>query len=877
MLAGRGLGLPSCQQPARSRDLPGLEIDLKTVGPDEELQVELAGGGPADLLLIARGGPLDLLGGLARLGLAFQHELGNAAGDGHPDVEVAVAAGVLVELVDEDLGVDAGGRIASQPPALDDEGGPLLGPILDLLGVDGHDTSFPAEEGRRLGALGRRPGIGQVDDLRLHGPQVDRLGELRAHRGELFGPGVAPGQQLVGLLLPALGLFLPGEQFELRLALLRLVFAEHFGVGLIVGNPLAKLAEPFGRVDAVVLLPQRLQARFELGPHGEQFPQPFEHRFERLGLDAFGVADPLDGVADAELGDRQEDHEDADDVGHRIEQGVEASAAGFAWSSHGVLLLEYAQVDLAVPDDRQLAVAGAVGSGHGAGGVEGRQGVVANQEDRGGLGRGGDAFEQGGQLLVGAEVGAADPPRLAVVHDDVGGGALDEGRLEVDAASARPDDHLGLVGPDAELFELGGQLRSLLLLGGESIDWFPPIAPIGPADGPAPLVTNAEINQIADLFGLHFNADTVSDPLRYDGAKTNAILGPKEDILVIEASSLAISKDAFPLARTTPSGYVTAAAGAGPEALDQGADGEAALAPEEMPLSVMADEVLPPDVVPMPADGEVPAEGEPATATAEEAGMEVSSDPVPMAGLAFTGPIVIAAIDFGRKGEDTVGVFRNGAWYLDYDNDGITDSIVTFGMSSDIPVIGDWNGDGKDGIGAFRPLAQMFYLDFNNDGVTDAKISYGSSSDTPVAGDWNGDGRNSIGVFNNGWWNLDYDNNGVADLIIKYGISGDIPISGDWNGDGKDGIGAFRPSSGMLYLDYNNDGVTDATLKYGLSGDKPIAGDWNGDGRDSVGMFRPSSSRFYLDYNNDGITDSSVRYGVGTDKAVRGDWLKKQT
>ena len=358
---------------------------------------------------------------------------------------------------------------------------------------------------------------------------------------------------------------------------------------------------------------------------------------------------------------------------------------------------------------------------------------------------------------------------------------------------------------------------------------------------------------------------------------TNAILGPKEDILVIEASSLRISKDAFPLARTTPSGYVTAAAGAGPEALDQGADGEAALAPEEMPLSVMADEVLPPDVVPMPADGEVPPEGEPVTATAEEAGMEVSSDPVPMAGLAFTGPIVIAAIDFGRKGEDTVGVFRNGAWYLDYDNDGITDSIVTFGMSSDIPVIGDWNGDGKDGIGAFRPLAQMFYLDFNNDGVTDAKISYGSSSDTPVAGDWNGDGRNSIGVFNNGWWNLDYDNNGVADLIIKYGISGDIPISGDWNGDGKDGIGAFRPSSGMLYLDYNNDGVTDATLKYGLSGDKPIAGDWNGDGRDSVGMFRPSSSRFYLDYNNDGITDSSVRYGVGTDKAVRGDWLKKQT
>jgi len=420
-----------------------------------------------------------------------------------------------------------------------------------------------------------------------------------------------------------------------------------------------------------------------------------------------------------------------------------------------------------------------------------------------------------------------------------------------------------------------GNGGGLLLLGGEDVDWLPQV---GPAEGPAPLVTNEVINQMSDLFGLHFNADTVSDPLRYDGAVTNAILGPKEDILVINASSLAISKDASALARTTPSGYVTAAAGAGPEAPPQEADVEAALTPEEMPLSVMADELLPPDVVPMPADGEVPPEGEPVTATAEEAGMEVSSDPVPMAGLSFTGPIVIAAVDFGRKGEDTVGVFRNGAWFLDYDNDATSDKTVGFGMTGDRPTAGDWSGDGKDTVGVFR--SGMFFLDYTSNGWTadDLTIPFGMSGDLPIAGDWNGGGKDTVGVFRSGMFFLDYTNNGWTpdDLIIPFGMSGDLPIAGDWNGDGKDTVGVFRPSAGMFFLDYTNNGWTpdDAAIAFGTSGDQPLAGDWNGDGKDTIGFFRPSTRAWNLDYDNNGVADKTLTYGLSTDLPTTGDWYK---
>ncbi|WP_081472282.1 C1 family peptidase [Methanothrix harundinacea] len=427
-----------------------------------------------------------------------------------------------------------------------------------------------------------------------------------------------------------------------------------------------------------------------------------------------------------------------------------------------------------------------------------------------------------------------------------------------------------------------GNGGGLLLLGGDGVDWLPPIAPMGPADGPAPLAENDVINQVGDLFGLHFNADTVSDPLRYDGAVTNAILGPKEDILVIEASSLRISKDAFALARTTPSGYVTAAGGADPEVRPQEADVEAALNPEETPLSVMADEVLPPDVVPMPADGEVPPGGEladPAVTPDEDEELDASSEPVPMAGLSFTGPIVIAAIDFGRKGEDTIGVFRpsNQWWYLDYDNDAVPDFIIPYGLNGDQAIAGDWDGDGKDTIGVFRPSNQGWYLDYNNDAIPDFFIPYGLNGDQAVAGDWNGDGKDTIGVFrpsNQGWY-LDYNNDAVPDQMIVYGLNGDLAVAGDWNGDGKDTIGVFRPSNRGWYLDYNNDAVPDQIIVYGLTGDVPVVGDWNGDGKDTIGVFRPSNRGWYLDYNNDAIPDLIIFYGLTGDQAIVGDWYKR--
>jgi parallel beta-helix repeat protein len=179
---------------------------------------------------------------------------------------------------------------------------------------------------------------------------------------------------------------------------------------------------------------------------------------------------------------------------------------------------------------------------------------------------------------------------------------------------------------------------------------------------------------------------------------------------------------------------------------------------------------------------------------------------------------------------ERIGLFRPSTqmWYMDYDNDGVTDNSVKYGRSTDIPVAGDWDGDGRDEIGLFRPSTQMWYLDYNNDRVTDYSVKWGESTDIPVAGDWDGDGKDEIGLFrpSTRYWYLDYDNDGVNDYMVKWGVSTDMPVAGDWDDDGKDEIGLFRPSTQMWYMDYDIDGVKDYMVKWGASTDIPVAGAW---------------------------------------------------
>jgi hypothetical protein len=72
------------------------------------------------------------------------------------------------------------------------------------------------------------------------------------------------------------------------------------------------------------------------------------------------------------------------------------------------------------------------------------------------------------------------------------------------------------------------------------------------------------------------------------------------------------------------------------------------------------------------------------------------------------------------------------------------DALYTnFGRTGDIPVVGDWNGDGMTKIGVFRVVSGQgrWYLDFNGNGIweggsVDKYYIFGTLGDWPVTGNW---------------------------------------------------------------------------------------------------------------------------------------------
>jgi hypothetical protein len=68
------------------------------------------------------------------------------------------------------------------------------------------------------------------------------------------------------------------------------------------------------------------------------------------------------------------------------------------------------------------------------------------------------------------------------------------------------------------------------------------------------------------------------------------------------------------------------------------------------------------------------------------------------------------------------------------------------GNTSLIPVVGDWNGDGKADIATFDPATATWSLRYEHStGLADGgTFQFGTRNSIPVVGDWNGDGRSAL-------------------------------------------------------------------------------------------------------------------------------------
>jgi Beta-lactamase enzyme family len=215
-------------------------------------------------------------------------------------------------------------------------------------------------------------------------------------------------------------------------------------------------------------------------------------------------------------------------------------------------------------------------------------------------------------------------------------------------------------------------------------------------------------------------------------------------------------------------------------------------------------------------------------------------------------------------------------WYYlrNTNTSGSSDQAFTYGNAHDVPLIGDWNGDGKDTAGVDR---QGNFLLRNNTGggFADTSFFYGDPGDEVFVGDWTGSGKDTIGIRRGTTFYLRNTNtSGGADTVFNYGDPGDEVIIGDWNGDGTDTIGLYRPSTATFYLrNTNSTGIADIVAQMGNTGDIPIAGRWTPGAPTTIGVYRPSTATFYLrNTNTSGGADTVVNYGNPGDTPIVGDW-----
>jgi hypothetical protein len=237
--------------------------------------------------------------------------------------------------------------------------------------------------------------------------------------------------------------------------------------------------------------------------------------------------------------------------------------------------------------------------------------------------------------------------------------------------------------------------------------------------------------------------------------------------------------------------------------------------------------------------------------------------------------LALPAMPTGAAGVSTdvvVLVEPRGCWHLKRASG--PDYTFSFGVKGDIPLLGDWDGDGYDTPGAYRPSSGFVYLtnNFPADGgaaIADPDLSFyfGMKGDQVFVGDWNGDGIDTVGVRRRGKILLtNYNATSIAASEFFFGLPGDVAYGGRPAAAAADGIYLHRPATGFVYYTTETSAPesasTDGDLFFGIPGDTFVMGDWNGNGQDSAGLQRPGDRTIYLRNSlSTGAADSSFYWG----------------
>ncbi len=197
------------------------------------------------------------------------------------------------------------------------------------------------------------------------------------------------------------------------------------------------------------------------------------------------------------------------------------------------------------------------------------------------------------------------------------------------------------------------------------------------------------------------------------------------------------------------------------------------------------------------------------------------------------------------------------------------DKVVAFGTSSDQPVLGDWDGNGKANPGVRNPDSKTFRLKMRKRVV---EVKFGRRGDLAIAGDWDGDGRWEVGVRRSTTNVFKLRAADGAVTKVRLGDADDLPVTGDWDGDGVTDLGVYDSATATYTLRRVDDTGMEwlSQVGVGKAGDLPVAGDWDANGFTDLGVWDPATATFAMStaptpttMGKNNVKTHRVHYGNG--------------